>query len=49
MQWQTKKEKLNKWKQFTTIASYVTKEAEVGITIATHLNGTLKDTEVVRL
>jgi len=46
MQWQTKKEKLNKWKQFTTIASYVTKEMEVGITIATHQAGTQKDMEV---
>ena len=47
--WQTKKEKLNKWKQSTTIASSVTKEKEVGIMIATHQVGTQRDMEMVKL
>ena len=49
MQWQTKKEKSNKWKQSTTIASSVTKEKEVGIMIATHQVGTQQDMEMVKL
>jgi hypothetical protein len=35
--------------QSTTIASYVTKEMEVGITIVTHQVGTQNDTAVGKL
>jgi hypothetical protein len=35
--------------QSMTIASYVTKEMEVGITIVTHQVGTQKDTGVEKL
>ena len=47
--WQTKKEKLNKWKQSTTIASSVTKEMELGIKIVTHHSGMPRDMVVEKL